>query len=192
MNKSFLVLLFLTGCSSIDYSYFGYAYNFIKDDERLELTSDVEAKIPYSFVFISQGKNNAIFVLSHIINNEYHWTGSNYETIVTKNGIIISTSGLEKDLTTLVSSGNYKVGIQMFNSVINLINPDLYAETIIYSLMNSEIDDNKIEFLYEKVYLGVNLSVNERFEYQKGLITESTQYINPLSDPLEMRFYYKY
>ena len=72
-----------------------------------------------------------MFILSSIDQFEvYEWIGSNYESIKTKDGLIIETKGLRSDIKFY----SYDISIfEMalnFNSQIDLYNPDLIFANI--------------------------------------------------------------
>ena len=96
-----LLSLLINSCASfdpsIDLGYFrywkeGFAGNSIDVDEKYINSMD------YSFIKVKQGRNEAIFVLSTIDENGYeNWIGLDNNRIVTFNGLIIRTSGLDTD-----------------------------------------------------------------------------------------------
>ena len=96
MIKRYLFIsIFCTYCASIDYSYFNDLKNYYAKNEIL-IDESFISKQDYSFIKVSNAKNDAVFVLSNIDQfGVYEWIGSNYESIRTKDGLLIETKGLQ-------------------------------------------------------------------------------------------------
>ena len=66
MIKRYLFIsIFFTSCSSLDYSYFGDLKNYYSKNRIVVDQSFIDEK-NYSFMKVSNSKNDAIFVLSTI------------------------------------------------------------------------------------------------------------------------------
>ena len=99
MIKRYLFIsIFCTSCASIDYSYFNDLKNYYSKNKIL-IDESFISKQDYSFIKVSNSKNDAVFILSNIDQFGVHeWIGSNYESIKTKDGLIIETKGLRSDI----------------------------------------------------------------------------------------------
>ena len=103
MIKRYLFIsIFFTSCSSIDYSYFEDLKNYYSKNKILVDQSFID-KQDYSFIKVSNSKNDAVFILSNIDQFGVHeWIGSNYESIKTKDGLIIETKGCDQILNFIL------------------------------------------------------------------------------------------
>ena len=98
IKRSLFIFIFMTSCASIDYSYFSDLRNYYSKNKILidELFIDNQ---DYSFIKVSNSKNDAVFILSNIDQfGVFEWIGSNKESIKTKDGLIIETKGLSSDI----------------------------------------------------------------------------------------------
>ena len=130
IKRYLLISVFFTSCSSLDYSYFGDLKNYYSKNRIVVDQPFIDEK-NYSFMKVSNSKNDAIFVLSTINHlGIYEWIGSNNESIKTKDGLIIETKGMRSDIKFY----SYDISIleitSSFKSQINLYNPDLIFANI--------------------------------------------------------------
>ena len=153
----------------------------------------------YSFIHIKKGRNQAVFVLENTDEGINKWIGPNMEEIQTYKGFIIRTKGLERDIN--FPSSEYQNIMKShlvfsFSTFVNLSNP-----TLIYSPLNFEIkkrkDLNSVSCRNEVKYVRKlkNLRKKTLDRYcvdASGIISESLQSINPLDEPLQIKFYFKY
>ena len=198
MIKRYLFIsIFCISCESVDYSYFNdlknyYSKNKILIDESFISNQD------YSFIKVSNSKNDAVFVLSNIDQfGVYEWIGSNYESIKTKDGLIIETKGLRSDIKFY----SYDISILEkelnFNSQIDLYNPDLIFANITLRRDSSTTYKNRKGnemnvFQYTRIVPEIGWKAKETYTFKDGVIHTSIQQINPMHDPLEINFYFKY
>ena len=198
MIKRYLFIsIFCISCESVDYSYFNdlknyYSKNKILIDESFISNQD------YSFIKVSNSKNDAVFVLSNIDQfGVYEWIGSNYESIKTKDGLIIETKGLRSDIKFY----SYDISILEkelnFNSQIDLYNPDLIFANITLRRDSSTTYKNRKGnemnvFQYTRIVPEIGWKAKETYTFKDGVIYKSIQQINPMHDPLEINFYFKY
>ena len=126
MIKRYLFIsIFFTSCASIDYSYFKDLKNYYSKNKILVDQSFID-KQDYSFIKVSNSKNDAVFILSNIDQfGVYEWIGSNYESIKTKDGLIIETKGLQSDIKFYSYDISILEKALSFHSQIDLYNPDL-------------------------------------------------------------------
>jgi len=198
MIKRYLFIFILcTSCASIDYSYFKDFKNLYSKNKILVDDSFVD-KQDYSFIKVSNKKNDAIFILSNIDQFGVHkWIGSNYETIKTIDGLIIETKGLQSDIKFYSYDVSVLEETSSFESYIDLYNPDLIFSNIllkrnsITSYKNNK--GNKIDvFQYTRIVPEIGWKAQDSYTFEDGLIVKSIQQINPMLDPLEINFYFKY
>lgn len=191
------LFLLLTSCASVNYSYFSDLKNVISKN-KLNVDESFIQDQPYSFIKISNSKNDAIFVLANITESGiYEWVGQNYERIKTKDGLIIETFGLESDIKFHHHNFSILDDASKIDSYINLYNPDLYYEAIslkkeasVTSIndMNEEI--KVIKFV--KSVPGIGWTAKESFTFKNNIIFKTKQSINPHMDHLVITFYFKY
>jgi len=198
MIKRYLfIAIFFSSCSSIDYSYFKDLKNYYSKNKILVDQSFID-KQDYSFIKVSNKKNDAIFILSKIDQFGVHeWIGSNYESIKTKDGLIIETKGLRSDIKFY----SYDISILgktlNFNSQIDLYNPDLIFANITLrrnsktTYQNRQGNEMNV-FQYTRIVPEIGWKAKESYTFKDGVIYKSIQQINPMLEPLEINFYFKY
>jgi hypothetical protein len=87
----FISLITISSCASINYSYFSDFKNALSKNEIIVDQVFIDSQ-DFSFIKVSNTKNDAIFVLSSISpEGIYKWVGSNFEIIKTKGGLILET-----------------------------------------------------------------------------------------------------
>ena len=198
MIKRYLFISILcTSCASIDYSYFKDLKNYYSKNEILVDQSFID-KQDYSFIKVSNKKNDAIFILSNIDQfGVYEWIGSNYETIKTKDGLIVETKGLRSDIKFYSYDISILEKTSSFDSHIDLYNPDLIFTNIALrrdsktSYRNSKENEITV-FQYTRIVPEIGWKAKESYTFKDGVIYKSIQQINPMLDSLEINFYFKY
>ena len=198
MIKRYLFIsIFFTSCSAIDYSYFNDVKNYYSKNKILVDQSFID-KQDYSFIKVSNSKNDAVFILSNIDQyGVYEWIGSNYESIKTKDGLIIETRGLLSDIKFYSSDISILKKASSLSSQINLYNPDLIFADITLKRHSSDTyknsNGNEInELKYTRIVPEIGWKAKESYTFKDGVIYKSIQQINPMHDPLEIIFYFKY
>lgn len=197
IKRYLLISVFFTSCSSLDYSYFGDLKNYYSKNRIVVDQTFIDEK-NYSFMKVSNSKNDSIFVLSTINHlGIYEWIGSNNESIKTKDGLIIETKGMRSDIKFY----SYDISIleitSSFKSQINLYNPDLIFANITIrrdsstSYINSEGSELNV-LKYTRIVPEIGWKAKESYIFKDGVIYESVQQINPMLEPLELTFYFKY
>jgi hypothetical protein len=87
--------------------------------------------------------------------------------------------------------------VSSFYSQVDLHNPDLIFENITlrrdssHSYTSSEGNEMKV-FKYTRISPGIGWKAKGSYTFKDGVIHKSTQQINPMDDPLEIIFYFKY
>jgi hypothetical protein len=108
-----LALLATGGCSSsgLKNSNYGQFYQIAKATVaatfgNIRVTREQAAAIPYASIGISlDGGNQSILVLATDTNNELLWTSPSHIVVVTRDGRIIRSLGLPRDLSALTTQG---------------------------------------------------------------------------------------
>ena len=198
MIKRYLfIFIFFNSCSSIDYSYFADLKNYYSKNKILVDQSFID-KQDYSFIKVSNKKNDAVFILSKIDQFGVHeWIGSNYESIKTKDGLIIETKGLRSDIKFYSYDISILEKTSSFDSQVDLYNPDLIFANITLrrnsktTYMNSNGNEMNV-FQYTRIVPEIGWKAKESYTFKDGVIYKSIQQINPMLDPLEINFYFKY
>ena len=199
MIKRYLFIsIFFTSCSSIDYSYFNDVKNYYSKKNRILVDQSFIDNQNYSFIKVSNSKNDAVFILSNIDQfGVYEWIGSSYESIKTKDGLIIETKGLRSDIKFYSYDLSILETASSLNSQINLYNPDLIFADITLSRHSSTTyknsKGNEMNVLkYTRIVPEIGWKAKESYTFKDGVIYKSIQQINPMLDPLEITFYFKY
>ena len=198
MIKRYLfICIFFTSCASIDYSYFKDLKSFYSKNRILVDQSFID-KQNFSFIKVSNSKNDAVFILSNVDQFGVHeWIGSNYESIKTKDGLIIETKGLRSDIKFYSYDISILEEASNFNSQIDLYNPDLIFSSItlrrnsLTTHRNSKGNEMKF-YQYTRIVPEIGWKAKESYTFKDGVIFKSIQQINPMLDPLEINFYFKY
>jgi len=197
IKRSLFIFIFMTSCASIDYSYFSDLRNYYSKNKILidELFIDNQ---DYSFIKVSNSKNDAVFILSNIDQfGVFEWIGSNKESIKTKDGLIIETKGLSSDIKFYSYDFSILDKAANFNSQIDLYNPDLIFANITLrrdsstTYKNSKGNEMSV-FQYTRIVPEIGWKAKESYTFKDGVIHKSMQQINPMLDPLEINFYIKY
>ena len=198
MIKRYLFIsIFCISCESVDYSYFNDLKNYYSKNEIL-IDESFISKQDYSFLKVSNSKNDAVFVLSNIDQfGVYEWIGSNYASIKTKDGLIIETKGLRSDIKFYSYDISILEKASNFNSQVDLYNPDLIFAYITLrrnsstTYKNSKGNEMNV-FQYTRIVPEIGWKAKESYTFKDGVIYKSVQQINPMLDPLELNFYFKY
>ena len=198
MIKRYLFIsIFFTSCASIDYSYFNDVKNYYSKNRILVDQSFID-KQNYSFIKVSNSKNDAVFILSNIDQSGvYEWIGANFESIKTKDGLILETRGLRSDIKFYSNDISILGKVSRLKSQVNLYNPDLIFADITLKRHSStrykNSKGNEMNVLkYTRTVPEIGWKAKESYIFKNGVIYKSVQQINPMHDPLEIIFYFKY
>lgn len=198
LTKIFLTITLLFSCSSINNGYFSLFYENWKSDD-LGTDEYLKNTIPYSFIRVNVGKRQAIFVLSKIDDKGYeYWIGASMEKIVTLNGLIYQTHGLDsnffiqKNDWNLVSQNHLK-----FNhvSLISINNPDLNSVQMNQIYLRDETSETCFKkIVYERTIKIIGFSKEDYYcQDEDGQLIESYQHLFPLErNPIHIKFHYQY
>ena len=198
--KILAVILFLSSCSSLNftYPYFDFWQNALFRN-NIDVSEAYIDDQKYSFIHVSYKDNDAIFVLSGIDGDVYTWVGANLEKIKTYKGLIIETYNIQpdikidtKDLSKIINS-DFQENTYFFN--LSIDNPSIFALPIKYKLIKkSNNDDGKHSITYKKDSDIIRWKNKDKivFDSRSGLPIHSSISITPLEPNIELHFYYKY
>tara|TARA_B100001063_G_C16724732_1_gene535679 strand:- start:293 stop:886 length:594 start_codon:yes stop_codon:yes gene_type:complete len=194
-KKYLILLLAFSSCSSIDFSYFQSIYDSLSRN-NIDITESYIKSAPYSFIKVSNSKNDAIFVLSSISENGvYTWIGSNYEVIKTLDGLIIETQGLESDIKLYPPQLKSLDSLITFSTFMDLSNPELIYEKIQFNRISSELliteQGNMQVLIIERRSPNIGWKSKDKFIFKDGSVYKTIQEIHPFRDRLEITFYLK-
>lgn len=188
MNKYIFTLLFISSCAFVDYENFPQlAYRAIKGADDIEITNDFLNNNEFSFVKVKIGKQSiAVLILSKIEDDVYRWVSSEGEVLLTKQGRLIKSFGLQHNVDVIQRE---QIAENEFLTSVFLDSPRALITKISkhHSFENDEFDIVE-EFSVSRLnWRGKNL-----FKFNdSGLVEYSYQYFHPKSPPIEMYFYYK-
>jgi len=191
-----ITVIFVSSCTSIDYTYFNNIKNTFARNE-INVTESFIKNFEYSFIKVSYKKNDAIFVLARVLEDgSYEWIGANYEVIITKSGTIIETIGLESDIkfheSQLPDFKNFKTS----SHYIDLYNPNLVFEKLSFNYLDTKLPVKDLNYdqviTIQRVSETIGWHSKDIYFYNKGAIKRSIQKINPLKPPIEITFFFKY
>jgi hypothetical protein len=197
---SIALISLLSSCASVDYSYFS-DFKRLLARNTIAVSDSYISNMKYSFIKVSHARNEAIFVLSDVSSTGIHtWIGANYEVIKTKHGLIVETRGLDSDIKFYSSGFNDMTELSNYSSYINLYNPDLVYEKIIFNTKDinttqpnkSDLDLKVHVVELERQVLNIGWASKDTYFYKNGIIIKSIQKTNPLRDHFTINFYYKF
>ena len=188
---SLFLLLMLTSCAGIDFSYFTLAREAFSSN-KLKISEEEIQEIPYSYMKVSYRRSEAIYILASIENGEYTWVGADSSKIITINGQIIRTNGINPEIT-IQSDRNLNLPITTGNMELTITNPSLVRQPIYYDLIKSKF--NKTEECYEYKYSkrGVNIKFkNEVYCFKGEMVVFTKQQLAPFTSYFMTEIVYKY
>jgi len=195
-RKLIFLSLFLGSCTQIDYSYFQYLRNALQEP-GITIDEAFIDSMQYSFVKARQGRNEAVLVLSNIINNDtYVWVGASGETIKTYKGLIIETSNFPSnvhffkgDIKNLHNLFTYKD----FSVSFYADNPELVHQELKFSIHSIDEQETCRLISYEKTAYKLNFyNIDSYCLLPNNLPHFSRQKLTPLQKEIELEFFYKY
>ena len=191
--RAIILLLLLASCST-DLTYFNifkqaFAYSKIDvNDGQIE-------KIKYSFIKVTLGRNQAIFVLSEITKeNIFIWVGANNEKIHTYHGYVIHTDGFSPSYNIQDKSKLLEYDFNNFSNQELLIffsieSPEInYIEATIGSPSN--YNKNCSEFYLTAPLIKFKGKTIICYS-SNGMPLLTKQKLSPLHDVLRLEYFYK-
>ncbi|MDC1387761.1 YjbF family lipoprotein [Gammaproteobacteria bacterium] len=195
-------LIFLSACSALPMVKLdlGYVTLFREglSSNNIEVDAEFKNQMVSSFIKITQGKNQAIFVLRSSVAGVEKWIGSNSESLITFKGLIIETSGLNQ---------NFKLHHQQLDQVYlnHLVTDYEVTASITNPLLPSTLLDLNIlkiaygagicseEIKYVRLFKALSSNFTDVFCLDKSKkVIRSVQQLSPLEKEIVIDFYYKY
>lgn len=200
--KILIIPFLLTSCSVLDLNNIapGYkdAYSSMKtllfeDKQNKDLTEDLISNIPYASAIVSIGKGkDALLILESVSKEEYTWVSADGIYIVTKNGRIIKTSGLENNLIDFIEPNlNFRDVTDKSASYLRYVsfdNPELFnlKVSVILEYKGAQqlelFSSSKDLYLYTEAisneYLGWKRE-NKYWVDDNSFVYKSIQHISP-------------
>jgi hypothetical protein len=201
-NFIFILIIFVSSCStnqppvSLDLGYITI-FREALFNQNTKIDPSSESNIKYSYIKISQGRNQAIFILRSSNNGLNTWIGPNLEKIITYQGLILKTSGLDQDFEftpdsiEAITLNHLKSDFLVTGS---LTNPLLPRSKIRFNYIKSSTSKKcKKLILYKRSIISLNSKFKESYCINEGgNIVSSTQRLSPLGDELKIDFNYRY
>ena len=208
MFKKLIVLILASwifvSCSSTRIAP-GYsdAYKLVKDyffgvDSKL-ITQELVSKIPYASMKVRIGKGDpGLLILESISNNKEYWLSADDVFLVIKDGRIISSKGLNNNLTNVIIPKNYSLkrdsGLS-YKFYYSYDKPKLESFDLSVTKTNKGIEEVMLltgntnltlieETLYNK-YTGWKVT-NKFWIDGEGFVRKSIQNISPKIPPIEI------
>lgn len=204
MTKNFIIVLiiFVSSCStnqsrvSLDLGYITIFREALLD-QNSKIDPTFESNIKYSYIKISQGRNQAIFILRSSNNGLNTWIGPNLEKIITYQGLILKTLGLDQDFEFTPDSIEVATLNHLKSDFLvtgSLTNPLLPSTKIRFNYIHSSSSKKcKKLILYQRSIVSLNSQFKESYCLnESGDIISSTQRLSPLGDELKIDFNYRY
>ena len=122
--------------------------------------------------------NSGSIVIKIVQFGVYEWIGSNYESIKTKDGLIIETKGLRSDIKFYSYDISILEKALNFNSQIDLYNPDLIFANITLrrnsstTYKNSNGNEMKV-FQYTRIIPEIGWKAKESYTFKDGVLYKS-------------------
>jgi hypothetical protein len=212
MIKHIFLLLLISSCSSlnVDSSAFGATKDFVFK-EKINVDAEFISSRSFSFILVTFKRNQAIFVLSNISNDQiYTWTGTNSETIKTFNGMVVEISNFDPEFSVLVTknyflNNNFLDPGNEFNLLVNLFKPDLEQLNIRhtslvdldrgvwpFSIFSKQNKDNSRLVQLKKSNALIGWNAIDSYFVKDDLVIKTIQSINPLYPSIKIEFFYKF
>ena len=195
MNKKFfLCAIFFSSCAQLTIQdYQNVAGLIFQENEQLIINSEYIENRNFSFAKISIGnKNSAILSLVTIENDIFTWISANGEKVITRNGRIIESYGLDYDFITL-NSIEFQFEPRSYELIVQLANP----RATILSFAGDEplfLDKQYQTELFIENFLSspINWKGKNYFWIDKstGLTLRTHQHVHPYEESIELEFYY--
>jgi len=200
MNKKFLFCaVFFSSCAQLTFQdYQNVADLIFQENEQLRINSEYIENRNFSFAKINIGnKNSAILSLVTIENDIFTWISANGEKVITRNGRIIESHGLDYDFITL-NSTEFQFEPRSYELIVQLENPRaIITQSNTISLAGDEslfLDKQYQTELFIENFLSspINWKGKNYFWIDKstGLALRTHQHVHPYEESIELEFYY--
>ena len=200
MNKKLLFCaVFFSSCAQLTIQdYQNVADLIFQENEQLRINSEYIENRNFSFAKINIGnKNSAILSLVTIENNIFTWISASGEKVITRNGRIIESYGLDYDFITL-NSTEFQSEPRSYELIVQLENPRaIITQNNTISFVGDEslyLDKQYQTELFIENFLAspINWKGNNYFWIDKstGLTLRTHQHVHPYEESIELEFYY--
>lgn len=202
MNKLIFALVFLGSCASFtveDYKLI--ATSVFRTYPDMILTKEFIDSKDYSFIKVKIDRADPVIMsLVSIEKNIYTWVSETNEKLITKNGKIIRTEGLDHDFSILNTS-EIDLANKTIELLIQLQNPQaLISQTSSISVTESLVKHSSKN--YENTVIYTEDFKSKRFNW-KGqnyywksldldLVIRTHQHFHPYQPSYDIQFYYKF
>ena len=206
---SLFFVLFLYSCSVVNISdYPSIAKTILFGVDEVLIDERFYSEMKYSFAVVNIGKyKKSILILASISGEEYLWVGSNAEKVITVNGKIQKSYGLDHDIKFISgSSFSFNSNLNEYSSLMQLENPKALVD-IKYNLhfvsdelnvfnpsleMNTSVNGKHKKFVETYVAQSIDWKgVNNYWINENGRVVKTIQSYHPLEPNVEITFYYK-
>ncbi len=186
-------ILFISSCASlnVDYSYFEYFKNAFFDD-GYEIGQEYYEKLEFSYLKIKHKDREAVYVLSDVSDDVFTWTGSNYETLKTFQGIIIEMSGIYNFSVFPNDLKGFEINNKNSSLRYSFENPELVMHRIYFNSVKTLTEESCILKKYIRESKVIGFLSEEEVCISGNLPVYSSQKINNLIDSFEIEFFYKF
>ena len=188
------IQLFLCSCSTIDLGYIEVFQESFRKNEITDLESFYDSN--FSFIRLSQGRNQAVYVLSNYEDGVETWTGATGEEVITYLGLILSSKNLDRNIKMHNVNNIPKNLNGSFSSLLSFDNPEaLYLDSSFNGQNYPKGINNKRCDGEFKVFTRVIHSIRYEDEificYQNNITKFSIQKINPFDKEIKIEFFYQ-
>lgn len=189
-----LLFLLLSSCTSISniqsfYDLRSLAFGFPSQ----EITRQYFNEAKYSFATLRIGRGpESIIVLKEIIDNKAIWVSQDKITIITLNGRIVETIGLEYDYKELIYSESDRV--VQYKNPNRITQQKVLIEDSRLESFNYFSDETKVKgnLIIERISnIGLKNQTNTYIDVD-GNILLARQSLHPFYDEFKIKYYYKY
>jgi len=188
------IQLFLCSCSTIDLGYVEVFQESFSKNEIKDLKSFYDSK--FSFIRLSQGRNQAVYVLSNYEDNVETWTGATGEEIITYLGLILSSKNLDRNIKMHNINNIPKNLNGSFSSLLSFDNPEaLYLDSSFNDMnylkgANNKRCDGEFKIISRAIH-SIRYEDEIFICYQNNITKFSIQKINPFDKEIKIEFFYQ-
>jgi hypothetical protein len=200
-----LVCCFLTACSSTQKAYLQNFRIYLDSDKDIQLTNDEIVDSPIDLIYVKNGDRSiATMALGFIENGQYKWLSKDDIMIVTQNGRVIKTLGLDNNLVFVdklnsdplsreasIKAGSWTTSIDTdYGDSGATIRSDIKSTgNVLLHVKDEEFNTVRVEesIAYSSVMYGEKSWVNSYwFDSLSGQLLQSHQTPSANSDRLEI------
>lgn len=188
------IQLFLCSCSTIDLGYIEVFQESFSKNEIKDLKSFYDSK--FSFIRLSQGRNQAVYVLSNYEDDVETWTGATGEEIITYLGLILSSKNLDRNIKMHNINNIPKNLNGSFSSLLSFDNPEaLYLDSSFNDMnypkgANNKRCDGEFKIISRAIH-SIRYEDEIFICYQNNITKFSIQKINPFDKEIKIEFFYQ-